>query len=100
MAHGTHAMRFSGPPDAVTGRRRFRPGYVELVEGTHDFDTADDARIWMKIDRLRYGYTPSGLALGWRMKAGRLKVRILQMTIDGRLPTHMIGGEPGAVARR
>ena len=38
MAHGTHAMRFSGPPDAVTGRRRFRPGYVELVEGAIGFD--------------------------------------------------------------
>ncbi|MDA3920691.1 MAG: SH3 domain-containing protein [Salinisphaera sp.] len=63
--------------------------HLRYEEGRRDFQTKEDALIWMQIRRLYYTWNDDGLVVGWRREGQTLHVELWQFYIDGKKPTSL-----------
>lgn len=72
--------------------------HLRYEEGIRNFETKDDALIWMKIRRLYFTYNNEGLAVGVSQSGNTLHVEVWQFTINGQKPTSMPDAEDSSIS--
>lgn len=90
---GSLGIHYDGTPTDWRPHQGLRK--LQYEEGQRQFETMNDAKIWMQIRRMHYVHTKNGLVIGWKRDydASTLQVEVWQFYVDGSKPSYMPGAE-------